>query len=399
MRTRLNSVIIMILFIMALLLSGPSYGIQAELEDEKQGLKEVKEAERRLLDELDELTRRVEGIETSLAQIQDEIVQLKKLLPLGKKELQALERSQARQKDFLYRRLRVIYRLREGGVMQILFNASSIPDFLHRYRYLASIIAHDESALREYDRRRQRIKAKMNQIKLQEIRLKQLLADLRADKKRLIQVQNQKTAFLMKVHQRKQTYLALIRAREASRERLIKEVIIRPKEDVSSLPSASIPASRPAEKLGSRQWPDFAALKGKLPRPVGGRIKDHFGRNPGLFGTYTTRHGVTILASSGRPVKAVARGEVIFASWLKGYGNVVIINHGRRYYTLTAGITRVKAEVGQWVNQGDYLGLVPYGGKKNKKGIYLEIRHRGKALNPGVWLGSTLAAQEKVREK
>ncbi|MBW2092750.1 MAG: peptidoglycan DD-metalloendopeptidase family protein [Deltaproteobacteria bacterium] len=201
----------------------------------------------------------------------------------------------------------------------------------------------------------------------------------------------------MKVHRRKQTYLALIQAQEAARERLVKEVIINPDKVVST--ESSTPISTSGANTRPRQWPDFALHKGRLPRPVKGRITDHFGRNPGLFGTYRTRQGISILARSGSAVRAVLAGEVIFADWLKGYGNVIIIDHGQRYYTLTAGVTRMKVKVGQWVNQGDFLGVVPDGGKKKKKGIYLEIRYRGKALDPGMWLGTTLAAQTEPGEK
>ncbi len=370
---------------------------EAELTQDQQKLKEAKETERKLLDELDELGRKMESVELRMARIQSEITALKKRLPIEKRELKALKNAQNKTKHLLYRRLRAIYRRREGGMMQVLLNSSSIPDLVHRYRYMAAIIAHDEAMLREFDQRARDIRAKMDLIKSQEAGLKQLLAQIKMNREKLVHLQRQKTSFLMKVHQRKQTYLALIRAREASREKLIKEVIIKPEQKVARKNSVPVSISKADER--PRQWPDFASRKGRLPRPVDGRITDHFGRNPGLFGTYTQRQGISILARSGSSVRAIADGEVLFANWLKGYGNVIIINHGKRYYTLTAGITRIKPKVGQWVHRGDLLGLVPDGGKKGKKGIYLEIRYRGKALDPGIWLGSTLAAQTEPGEK
>ncbi|MEE9515893.1 MAG: peptidoglycan DD-metalloendopeptidase family protein, partial [Candidatus Adiutricales bacterium] len=133
--------------------------------------------------------------------------------------------------------------------------------------------------------------------------------------------------------------------------------------------------------------------------PVKGRVKDHFGRNPGLFGTYNTRQGVSIIARAGSPVRAVSAGKIIFADWLQGYGNVIIIDHGRRYYTLTAGLSHVIFEAGHMVDRGEALGVVPNAGKKNQRGIYLEIRLRGRALDPGPWFGSKQAQKSEVRER
>ena len=92
--------------------------------------------------------------------------------------------------------------------------------------------------------------------------------------------------------------------------------------------------------------------------------------------------------SAGDDVRAVMPGEVLYIGWMKGYGNIIILNHGRRYYTLTGGLSGIRYKTGDWVKRGDILGLAPKSGEGEKKEIYFEIRHGGQALNPAGWLGS-----------
>ncbi|MBW2623198.1 MAG: peptidoglycan DD-metalloendopeptidase family protein [Deltaproteobacteria bacterium] len=358
----------------------------AEQGAENRELKSIQAAELEILQELDSLEREVERLETRLIDTQARITRLKKNSGEKKKQTRVLEKIQTRQTESLYRRLRAIYKLREGGIVQVLINSESIDDLVHKYRYLAAIIDRDVSALKTYSQRKQQIKAALNRIRVEEEDLRVLCAELEGERKKLDQTRNSKTALLMKVHQRKETYLAMIRTREEYREQLIKEVIINPKTDLSSESSPPAPVEKSRPKAIT--WPDFARLKGKLPLPVRGRIKDHFGRNPGLFETYNTRQGVSIIARPGSPVKAVSAGKIIFSDWLQGYGNVIIIDHGHRYYTLTAGMSRIKPTTGQFVDRGDILGNVPNAGKKDQRGIYLEIRLRGRALDPGPWFAS-----------
>lgn len=395
MMTKTGAVRLLVLITLvffALLSAGP---VWTEADDEKQELKKAKEDELKLLDELDKLEREIEKIENRLVEIQAQSDRLENKLTHDRKQIKNLEKIQAEQESMLYQRLRALHRQKGAGLVQVLIDSGSIPELLHSYRYLAAILSYDETLLKEYEQRRRELEAKVNQVKIESAKLDRLQASLKSDKADLRQVRGDKTRLLMKAHQRKQTYLALIEAQEKSRRQLIKEVIIK---DEDSLPDGFEDEGDEKTDRPDRVWPDFAALKGRFPCPVEGEIKDHFGKNPGLFGTYTTRQGITILAESGLSVRAISAGEIVFADWLKGYGHVVIINHGRRYYTLTAGLTQVKPLVGQWVNQGTILGIVPGSGKKNKKRIYLEIRYRGQALDPGQWLDSGRVSQANHRE-
>ncbi|MEJ2699738.1 MAG: peptidoglycan DD-metalloendopeptidase family protein, partial [Desulfuromonadales bacterium] len=128
----------------------------------------------------------------------------------------------------------------------------------------------------------------------------------------------------------------------------------------------------------------FSRQKGHLPWPVEGRIKVGFGtwRHPEL-GTMYESQGIEIAALANRPIDAVWDGEVIFADRFKGYGNLIIVDHGDNYYSLYAQASRLVKKVGDKVKRGETLA---YSGFEGADAVYFEIRHRGDPLDPRAWL-------------
>ncbi|MCY1081101.1 murein hydrolase activator EnvC family protein [Archangium lansingense] len=131
----------------------------------------------------------------------------------------------------------------------------------------------------------------------------------------------------------------------------------------------------------------FGSLKGKLPFPSPGVIEVGFGKvvNP-RFNTVTVQKGVDIRASAGTPVKAVAEGTVAYAGWMRGYGNLLILDHGGGYHTLVAHLASVSQEVGAQVAAGDVVGEVGDTGSLKGAYLYFEIRRAGQAVDPAPWL-------------
>ncbi|MGD9020450.1 MAG: peptidoglycan DD-metalloendopeptidase family protein, partial [Lysobacterales bacterium] len=138
---------------------------------------------------------------------------------------------------------------------------------------------------------------------------------------------------------------------------------------------ADIPAD-----LGKRQRP--GQLKGELQMPVQGRVRYAYGqpRTAGL-----RWQGWLIKARTGSEVKAIAYGRVAFADWLRGYGLLLILDHGDGFMTLYGNNESLLFEVGDWVEPGTVVATVganALGGD----GLYFEIRRNGKALDPAVWI-------------
>jgi septal ring factor EnvC (AmiA/AmiB activator) len=96
--------------------------------------------------------------------------------------------------------------------------------------------------------------------------------------------------------------------------------------------------------------------------------------------------GIDIKAGKGQPVRAVRMGKVIFSGWFKGYGNMMIIDHGDHYHTLYAHAEELFKAKGEYVEAGEVIATVGDTGSMKGPGLHFEIRHHGKAVNPMKWI-------------
>ena len=128
----------------------------------------------------------------------------------------------------------------------------------------------------------------------------------------------------------------------------------------------------------------FAKLKGKLDWPTRGRIAASFG-TPRKLGDFKWQ-GLLIRAPEGREVRAVARGRIAYADWLRGYGMLVIVDHGAGYISLYGYNRSLYRKVGEWVEAGETIAQVGASGGRKENALYFEIRKKGKPINPRPWL-------------
>ena len=132
---------------------------------------------------------------------------------------------------------------------------------------------------------------------------------------------------------------------------------------------------------GKRQ--PFGKLRGKLYWPALGKVKALFGKPRKL--ARVKWNGVIINARQGNNVRAISHGRVAYADWLRGYGLLVIIDHGDGYMSLYGHNEELKKETGDWVEPGDIIGNVGNTGGQARAGLYFEIRHNGTPTNPKIW--------------
>ena len=127
---------------------------------------------------------------------------------------------------------------------------------------------------------------------------------------------------------------------------------------------------------------EFSEQRGRLGWPVSGPVIKTFGarRSAGRW------DGIVIRAEEGVEVKSISRGRVVFSDWLRGYGLMVIVDHGNDFMTLYAFNQSLYKEVGDWVDVGDVIATVGKSGGRNTAGLYFGIRDQGKSLNPEHWL-------------
>ena len=128
----------------------------------------------------------------------------------------------------------------------------------------------------------------------------------------------------------------------------------------------------------------FSSLKGKLRLPVRGELIGRFGgqRRSGVAST----KGVFISAAEGQPVQAVALGQVVYADWMRGYGNLLIVDHGEAYLSIYANNEALLKQVGELVAAGEAIATVGASGGNEETGLYFELRHLGIAFDPLRWV-------------
>ncbi|HEU4708794.1 MAG TPA: peptidoglycan DD-metalloendopeptidase family protein [Methylophilaceae bacterium] len=164
-------------------------------------------------------------------------------------------------------------------------------------------------------------------------------------------------------------------------EKLSRVVIRKPPPAKKNEPSKPIGRN---ETLPSNSFSgNFAALKGKLNLPVKGDIANRFGDE--RKDTGVSWKGLFIKSPEGSEVKSVAPGTVVFADWLRGFGNLLIIDHGDSYMTLYANNQALLKKVGEEVKGGDTIASVGNSGGNEEPGLYFELRHQSKPIDPLSW--------------
>ena len=141
---------------------------------------------------------------------------------------------------------------------------------------------------------------------------------------------------------------------------------------ITATPEAS-PANQP-----------FSRLKGSLRLPVAGELMNRFGA-PREGGGIKWR-GLFIRAAQGSAVKAIAAGQVVFSDWLRGFGNLIIVDHGEGYMSLYSNNESLYKQVGERVRSGDTIAAVGNSGGHPDVGLYFEMRHQSRPINPMLWV-------------
>ena len=150
------------------------------------------------------------------------------------------------------------------------------------------------------------------------------------------------------------------------------------------VPAAPIPAPQEAVVLAPAP-PDgaFAALRGQLRAPVAGQIAARFGSKRGDGPSWK---GMFIRAAEGADIKAVAAGRIVFSQWLRGFGNLIIVDHGGQYMSIYGNNQTWLKRAGALANSGDAIASAGNSGGNEESGLYFELRHQGRAFDPAGWI-------------
>jgi len=233
-----------------------------------------------------------------------------------------------------------------------------------------------------------------------------IIDDLRAGLARLdrlSQAARQRGEELAAIRAEQRTQRVRLESEQRKRKQVLLQVsrqVEKQRREISTLKRNEERLSRLVEQLGrllesaplrNERLPDasaggkpFAQLKGQLSLPVRGELRNRFG-SP-REGSGLSWKGLFIAAPSGQDVRAIAAGRVVFADWLRGFGNLLIIDHGGGYMSLYANNETLLRQVGDSVRGGDSVAQVGDSGGNADSGLYFELRYRGKAFDPLDWV-------------
>jgi murein hydrolase activator len=168
--------------------------------------------------------------------------------------------------------------------------------------------------------------------------------------------------------------------REAAKRALQRKLALAKRAE----PNANAPAEPRSEVEPDFGNAAFAKLKGRLPLPVRGELTNRFG-SP-RSGSRLAWSGLFIRSPEGQEVKAVAAGRVVFSDWLRGFGNLLIVDHGSGFMSIYGNNETLYKQVGEALQGGEPIAAVGNSGGNFQSGLYFELRHQGKPVDPMGWL-------------
>ncbi len=322
-----------------------------------EGLNEIDATLNRARLKVDSISKRIRELEGAIADIRE--------------KRKAVAASFRENQDYCATRLNALFRMKMLGKIGITAEPDSLFDFIVNQTAMERILSTDLQlmndqieSLKQFAELEKQLKKKKSEKMTLEKELKQeILTKERESEK--------KSAILTDIRKEKKLARAAVASLREAEKQLGRQI-------------------KSMEQKGGGRHLSTASIipyKGQLEMPVSGKIISRFGTNrTGDYKSFTFQSGIDISVERGEPVRAVFHGEVLFARWFKGYGNLMIINHGGSYYTLYAHVEEFFKNKGDPVEKGEVIATAGDTGSIKGLCLHFEIRHHGKPVNPMDWL-------------
>ena len=317
---------------------------------------------------LNQIRNRVSVLRLELAALRDKSMETIRASDNLKKRIEADE-------EYIFKRLSALYKMNWLGSIYVLASAQSMYELFKRKKSMEIILAYDEKI-------RQNLldnKAKLQQILVTLNSQKMEKRSLEAGLKKQIEVMSdervKRSSILAGIRNKRSLELALLESLNQAATNLN-----------GAVKSLNIEAGPLIQKKNISPK-SFSALKGLLNMPVKGKIAIRFGpyKNKKL-NVVNFQSGIEIKADRGEPIRAVFDGQILYADWFKGYGNMIIIDHGENYYTVYAHAEELFASKGDNIDMGDVVATVGDSGSMIGPSLHFEVRHHGKPMDPVTWI-------------
>ena len=274
------------------------------------------------------------------------------------------------QKDFLRKRLAALYRLGRLSYVRLLLSLDDRRDPLQAVSMLTYLASRDARAISRFDVMRQELHDQYAALAVRQRNV--------AEARKIVLQRQQAVA---STHARKERLVALLHHQSAQSE----EQIANLEEKAKRLEHLIDVLSR--QSAGAVVEADIRTVQGALGWPVDGRVTEAFGRQVDpKFSTVTFNNGLKIAAQAGTEVRAIFPGTVLFSQWFKGYGNLIILDHGNRVFSLYGNLKSPVTAVGERVRAGQTIAGVGESEDAQLGYLYFEIRQDNKPEDPQKWL-------------
>ena len=276
---------------------------------------------------------------------------------------------------YVGQRLVALYKMNWLGRFHLLAAAGSMHEFIQRKAALERILAHDEKIRRDLISDQDELKNTLSRLNGLKEQKSSRAGELKKQIRGMSQERSTRTELLADIRSQKALELAAIDALTQASNELDRKI---------NLLNTTINRSVPDKNVSRLP---FSAHKGLLIQPVNGKIISLYGsyKNP-KYNITNFRSGIDIKAETGEPVRSVFQGKVLYSSWFKTYGNMIIIDHGKNYYTVYAHLEETFKAKGDDVETGEVIATVGDTGSMIGAKLYFEVRHHGKPVNPMPWL-------------
>lgn len=359
--------------------------LRSELEGKEADRREARDALRASEAAISDANRALRALDAEARETREAIAQIAA-------RRRALEATLARQQEALGRLLaaRAVDRL-SGAAPEIVRLALSgeNPNDVARKLYYLSLLSRAAARLVESHRAGLAELERLGSESADKVReLAAIEARQRADRVRILAERRERRRVLERVAGALRAGKMEMRTLLADEQRLARLV-----EEIGRVladrPGAGYARGRAARPAGQSPEADraehpFSALRGKLALPVPGELAGRF-RTPSRAGAAGLK-GVFIRAREGDQVRAVAAGRVVYADWMRGFGNLLIVDHGEAYLSIYGNNESLLKQPGEAVAAGESIATVGASGGNEQSGLYFELRHLGEAFDPLTWL-------------
>lgn len=341
------------------------------LDELRQDIQEQQKSIRTTSSRRNRLERQLESSEKEISNLIKETRALQEALGAGEQKVTELKtrqadirRQKAGQQERIVLELRAIQQMGRVGPLRMLLNQQDPQLFARMITYYQSINQARALKFEEYRATIRQLNQVQRETERQLVQQERRQARLESRQNSLQQTQSERQQLLVQLN-------ASLGSQHQRLERLM--------QDYKELEAVLSRVTAPARS--GRQ--PFDALKGKMQLPVQGGILNRYGSRRGRAGVRW--QGVFIEASEGSEVRAIHEGEVVFADWLRGFGLMLIVNHGQGYMSLYGYNRVLHKETGDQIQANEVIAETGSTGGQEQSGSYFEIRHNGKPRNPEAW--------------